>query len=196
MERALFQMSRQTTPIEIVVVDDPPRSAHKDITWRFRLGMQRTADFDLTFVIEDDDWYAEDYVAKTVSAWELNGRPDIFGIGHSTYYHVGIRKWVKLDHPGRASAFTTCISKAGKSKCALGDDTDPFADIKMWQSVPGLTWNPPRPVAIGIKHGMGMGGGIGHNPMWAGYQNSDPEMSLLESWIGEDVEFYKRKIST
>ena len=104
---ALRQMDRQTRkPDMIELVDDAPLNGDKDITWRYRLGCERifSKGADVVFLIEDDDWYSPDYIETMMNKWEESGKPGIFGIEETTYYHLGLRSFQHEVHKGRASA--------------------------------------------------------------------------------------------
>lgn len=186
-------MEGQTVRPEVVVVDDPPLSTGKDIARRFKLGLERT-DGDVVFIIEDDDYYDPTYCERMLEAWERAGKPDLFGIGYSIYYHVGVRRWNRMEHQERASAYCTMLTAEAKKFISLNDN-EVFVDLSIWKSVPRrATWSPDRPIAVGIK-GASSGaltGGIGHNPRWGGYNaNDDKDGAWLESMTGKEAkDFY------
>lgn len=180
-------MSSQTLqPVEVFIMDDPPVDINrKDITWRYRTGIQRVIDrhpnVDLILLIEDDDWYSNAYIEVFYRAWEDAGRPEIFGLGETYYYHIGLRKFYHQRHEDRASAFSTGVTSA-ISKMVWPRDDHSFVDLEMWKQLDGKTFTVSPPISIGMK-GYKEGaffGGSGHNDQWNGYRNDDPDLQ----WIG------------
>ncbi len=165
LEHCLAQLRSQTRPPdEIILVDDPPRSHHKDITWRYRLGVERARakGVDAIMICEDDDWYHPEYLEWLLEGWQRHGRPPIFGVAETWYYHLAIGKRKHLSHPGRASGFCTLISGALES-IRWPADHHPFVDLHLWRHIPGKAVPFGDKIrAIGIKHGIGMTGGIAH----------------------------------
>jgi len=191
---ALDQMSRQTRKPDIIqVVNDPPVNQNKDITWRYRIGCERIFknDIDVVLLIEDDDWYDPTYIERMVSEWDKAGKPQIFGVGETTYYHLGIRAYNEEKHFGRASAMSTLLTRD-----VLGiqwpNDNYVFTDVELWKKLKGSTCLFERLLSLGVKHGIGLTGGIGHNKQWAGYKQKDPELDWLKKTVDEKAfEFYK-----
>lgn len=191
---ALDQMRRQTRKPDIIqLVNDPPLNKDKDITWRYRIGCERIFqhDIDAVILIEDDDWYDPTYVERLSNEWEKAGKPAIFGIEETTYYHLGIRSFVEEKHLGRASAMSTLLTKEVLN-IKWPNDNYVFTDIALWKSLPGKTILFERLLSLGIKHGIGLTGGIGHNTQWSGYKQKDPDLNWLKKTVDpEAFEFYK-----
>lgn len=232
LERALHYAKRQTVPVDVFVVDFPPVSNRPDLGKRFKAGCEMTRGYDLTFVWEDDDWYSPEYVQTVLELWEEAGRPDLFGCDWTLYYHIAGRQFHQ-EHKGRSSLFTTCFTDEGKDQFRV-DDIDVFVDLKIWNQVKNrATYSdcrrpcnrggcyPNLPIALGIKHGIGLCGGKAHNPEWKGYLKPrkpsaiayrnptkcfpgisldehiemcwrDQRMEVLELIGNEDYDFYNR----
>lgn len=201
LSNAVRLISDQTVqPAHIEIVDDVPADpAKKDITWRYRVGCERilaaNPHTDVILFIEDDDWYHATYVETMCKGWDHAGRPDVYGIGDTTYYHLGLRAWQHQAHPNRASAMSTLLSASGVRSMRWPDDNYVFTDIEIWKKLVGRTFVPQNPLAIGIK-GYKEGalfGGMGHNPNTAVYgRNQDPDLTWLCSKIDSvSYEFYK-----
>jgi len=194
LERAKFYLQRQSLPVaHHHIIDFAPTDQHKDITKRFRLGIEQAfaSGADVVFLWEDDDWYHRDYVKTLVERWEATGRPPCFGISYTYYYHLGIRAWAMMNHVGRASAFSTMVGK-GVLNMKWPGDADPFFDIHLWRQLRGKTFAPVETLAVGIKHGIGLTGGIGHKKEWPTYRGGrDADMAWLRSRTGDDFTFYK-----
>lgn len=197
LEHALLQIDRQTLkPDHIEVVADAPQSNQKDITWRYRIGCERlfAKGVDVVAFIEDDDYYSPEYLKLMTDAWEKNGKPDLFGIGETYYYHLGNKRWLHMRHPERASAMSTMTTKKVLDVQWPGNH-ESFLDIQLWRNVPNKkTTTFGRIISLGIK-GYGEGqlfGGIGHNKLWAMYKNLDADLSWLKQAVGSDIEFYNK----
>jgi len=137
--------------------------------------------YDLLFFIENDDWYRSDYIELMLKYYERAKSPDIFGIGYTMYYHLGLRKYFTFIHPSRASMMNTCLrTKLPRLMAEWKNGTaEPrkFLDMYLWNIIKGTTVSPPV-ISLGIKHGVGVAGGSGHN-------------SLMERYIKEDNGFLK-----
>jgi len=198
LEFALKQIDRQTRkPDFIEVMADEQIIFPKDLTWRYRIGSQRLIDSGADIIIfwEDDDWYAPGYIERMVTEWETAGKPDIFGVGYSIYYHLFSCKFWKSVHWGRASAMSTMVKSSALKDYKWPDDSEVWLDIDMWKKIKGTTFEPLFPISIGIKHGLGVFGGIGHNSGFSGYRDRDSGFNYLRSMIGTDINFYKKIIS-
>lgn len=191
---ALNQMERQTRKPDVIeVVNDPPVNQDKDITWRYRIGCERifAKGVDVVLLIEDDDWYDPTYIERLVAEWEKSGKPQIFGIEETTYYHLGIKAYNEDKHPGRASAMSTLLTR-DVLDMKWPRDNYVFTDIELWKNLKGKTCLFERLLSLGIKHGIGVTGGIGHNKQWTGYNKKDPELTWLKTVVDEEAfEFYK-----
>lgn len=193
LEFCIKQIARQTIQPDLVVIVDDPKPEHlsKDITWRYKIGLERLRQngVKVAFLIEDDDWYSPNYIEIMLREYEKAGRPEIFGINQSIYYHILVDKYWVSDHEGRASAMSTLLSVEAMETFQWGRDDDPWFDIAVWKQLKGRTMNMPKqPIAIGIKHGLGIHGGVGHN---TGFHHYKPTFrSYLANIVGNDISFY------
>ena len=203
LSRAIEMLAQQTLcPVNVIVIDDDPVDINKkDITWRYRNGLERVMsqhpNVELILFIEDDDWYSEDYIKTFYDAWLQAGKPELFGIGETYYYHIGLRKIYHEKHVGRASAFCTGITPAGISKMNWPNDDYSYVDFEFWKQLNGLLFIPNKPVAVGIKgHKVGtFFGGSGHYDSWAGYKHDDQELTWISNIIDKpSIDFYFKKI--
>lgn len=194
---ALEQMDRQTLKPDVIeLVNDTPLSNDKDITWRYRIGCERllSKDVDVVFLIEDDDYYADDYIECMVNAWDAAERPQIFGIGETTYYHLELSSYNHHMHHERASAFSTMLTAEGIRNMKWPADNYVFTDIELWKVLKGKTFIPHKCLALGIKgHKSGaLFGGMGHIANRILYKNRDLELNWLKSNINDTAfNFYK-----
>jgi glycosyltransferase involved in cell wall biosynthesis len=190
LDNCLRMVIGQTlTPAQVVVVNDPPITADKDITWRYRIGYGRVwGGIDLVAFMENDDWYAPDYLATMAREWGNAGHPDIFGTAYTIYYHIGIRKWFTMHHSHRSSAMSTVIRPY--LPLSWPADNDPYTDLHLWRTVKGRTFTPSKHICIGIKHGVGLCGGVNHVDAMHRYTNEDGGL-LADTLDPESLKFYE-----
>jgi len=197
LEQCKKYVERQTHKVqEHIIIDYPPTGKQKDITPRFRDGINQAISkgADIIVFMEDDDWYHPNYIKQMLAGWNSVGRPACFGIGFTYYYHIGTRAWTTMRHPQRASAFCTMLTATAINNFKWPSDSDPFLDVHLWKKIPGGRTIMPQPlIALGIKHGIGLSGGMGHNKKWRAYTNTDLSMSWLRGVVGEeDFKFYQQ----
>lgn len=189
---AEYLIGRQTLRPHVVhFVDTPPQSNDKDIAWRYKNGIRKLrSECDLIFLFEDDDWYGAHYIMRMYEAWGANGRPNIFGICATFYYHLKTLKFTHLIHPNHSSAMCTVVTKN-----IIFDhipDNEVFFDIKLWSHNKGVLVDFRQPLCVGIKHGMGLCGGMGHREDLKNYNNHDAHMVWLGTTVDEtSFKFYK-----
>jgi hypothetical protein len=74
------------------------------------------------------------------------------------------------------------------------DNNEVYLDLHIWKKHNGMTFTPEVPIAVGIKHGIGLCGGNGHNGMQ--FQENDNRMEFLEMLVDkESFNFYKSLIN-
>jgi hypothetical protein len=175
----------------VEVVDYPALSQEVDITARYKAGCQKLFDNGCTVVLfwEDDDWYASNYIETMVTRWIESGKPAAIGIGISTYYHIMTNRYFSIRHTGRASAMATLVTKKVMD-IQWPADNDPYLDIALWKQLKGKTFEPEKPICLGIKHNLGMVGGGAHQPDSGHYKIEDKDGSYLRSIVGRDFTFY------
>lgn len=190
IEQCKLLIARQTLqPTEVLWMDYKPESNRKDITQRYRRGVELATKKGYQFVVfwEDDDWYHQDYLKWLVDAWHKNKRPNFFGVGETYYYNHSIGSAHHMKHAGRTSAFCTLAKLPWKT--TWPDDHNPFLDMHIHKNSSLKTINfTDKIYAVGIKHGMGLTGGGGHRP------NFKFNMPNSKKWfyevIGNDRTFY------
>jgi len=145
-----------------MVMNTPPIGADVDITLRYRMGYDafRNKGMDVIFLIENDDWYAPDYIEQMYKAWELHNKPDILGQQSTLYYHLNLRRYFYFHHMDRSSAMNSMLKPDLNFEWCK--DNDPYTDMHLWTTLKGVTWAPPRIICIGMKHGIGKCGGYMH----------------------------------
>lgn len=192
LENCLRMMRAQTLcPDHIEIVNDEPINDEYDITLRYRLGYDRLRrkGFDIIALIENDDWYAFDYLETMVRSWYSKGMPDLLGLNHTVYYNIKIRAYFTMHHTMRSSAMNTLIKPDLDFKwCA---DNEPYTDIHLWQTLKGEIITPKKLICMGIKHGIGKLGGKMHIDKLARYEHLDLYSEWLKSKLDEEsFKFY------
>jgi len=192
-------IKRQTIQPDIhIVVDDVHESDYPDVTWRYKLGIQRAKDAyaDVILFMEDDDWYSDTYIQQMCSMWKDAGKPQLLGLDTTIYYHIGLEKYVVLYHSGRASMMSTMITP--ELVIPEHPNTNPSIDIRLWDATPAhrkRTITPSTILCVGIKHNLSSTAGVGHSTLNRMYKNSIDDVGLvqLKEIVGSRaVKFYKR----
>lgn len=168
----------QPTCVAFMVYE--PESDQKDITQRYRRGYDemRNRRLDVLFLMESDDYYAPKYIETMLHEWLAVGRPELFGLTHTIYYHIGIRKYFTMHHTERSSAMCTMIKPdLNFNWCP---DIEPYTDTHIWMSarhtdtgkeLTRAQYTPHAPICMGIKHGVGLTGGNMHTDRLDRYDN-------------------------
>jgi hypothetical protein len=193
LNRLEHYISRQTRkPDSWIIVDDHTGMA-KDLTLRIKVGIDRALESGCSgvLIMEDDDWYHSTYIETMLSNWEQAGKPDLYGQGYTDYYHIKVQKHTRLVHPGRASLMSTFIHLPAIYNFTFPANNYIFLDINLWKQLKGKTFTPAKPICVGIKHGIGITGGKGHDQDWKLY-NKDQDFSILRGLIGKDCDFYEQ----
>lgn len=198
LKQAKELLSKQTlAPDFIEIVDFKPKSNEIDIKKRYEIGCKNLFEKKCDVVIfwEDDDWYSSRYIEIMIAAWVNANKPAIFGIGNSCYYHIFANKYLIINHPGRASMMSTMVTKAILN-IDWGIENDAYADVIIWKELKGRTFIPPVRICLGVKHGIGMTGGGGHDSEnFAHYNKIDKERMFLRSVVGTDILFYNKLLT-
>ena len=192
LDRLRFYMSRQTMQPDLWLIIDEPTTIKPDLTYRVRVGCQRAIKAGATciLIMEDDDWYDPKYIEYMVTSWKNSGSPNIFGIGYTLYCHVFAQKQWFSPHSGRASLMSTLLTPAALYGFKWCDDTEIWLDMHLWKNIKGKTVEPSKLYSVGIKHGIGVCGGVGHNKSFSRY-TPDPNHAELRKHIKDDLQWYK-----
>jgi hypothetical protein len=212
LQQCFKLLDRQTLPpAYIKLMDYAPESAACDITQRYRRGyseLSRQNHCDVIALIEDDDYYRPEYLEVMAREWLQAGRPDLCGTAYTYYYHLKLRKYVRLNHPSRASAMNTLI-KPGLNINWCQDDYA-FTDLHLWnmstlaqQRLPEVNrlpkntqlsahlFCPEKPIALGMKHGVGLSGGRMHIDRLERFDKTDKNAAFLTEVVDEQSrDFY------
>lgn len=72
---------------------------------RYRLGYERLRNkkIEVIALIENDDWYAPNYLETMYNKWLELDKPQLLGQSYTIYYHIKERAWFTMNHPERSS---------------------------------------------------------------------------------------------
>jgi len=175
-------------PFQLAYVNHKPKNGTIDITERYRIGYDRMRGLglELIFCLEVDDFYSTDYLLIMIQQWIAAGKPDLFGVDYTYYYHVKLKKYFKYEHQGRASMMCTAIKP--DLDIPWPKDNYPFTDMHLWKFMQSKkTFRPDKPIAIGMKgHGIGMAGGTGHTDRLGRYIQDDQSHAFLKEHLDSD----------
>lgn len=186
LEHLHCMLNNQTVQLnEFFIVNEPPISEEKDITYRYRKGYDyfRNKNLDVIFFIEVDDFYSHNYIETQLSAWSAAGKPDLFGTNYTNYYHLREHAFFTMYHDTRSSAMSTLIKPdLNFSWCP---DHEPYTDTHLWMAsgLKGVTYEPPEIICIGIKHGIGLTGGSFHNDRMQTYKGDRATSDASGDWL-------------
>jgi hypothetical protein len=132
-------------------------------------------------VIEDDDWYAPEYVQLVVNRLESQPVLHLCGECPSRYYNVRTRCYRLPGNTGHASLCQTAMRLESVPRALDVMTDDPWVDLQLWSKIKGTLYEGYS--VVGIKGLPGRAGvGIGHHPGGT----PDPELDVLRAWIGDD----------
>jgi hypothetical protein len=182
------------SPVRVIYVDYPPKSTRVDITERYRAGYEivnEMSDVDVIAFMENDDWYAPDYLEFMTQQWEIHEKPELFGPVFTIYYNLRLKKYFKFLHIQQSSMMCTLMKP--KLNFNWPKDHDPYTDQWLWMGHNGLkirkTFEPSRIVCVSMKHGVGLTGGRFHTDKLLRYINDD-EGFLQHTLDAESNKFY------
>jgi len=183
------QLERMTLkPDRIFHMNNSPVGSGFDLVSRIYDGVKQAEaeGFDLCFVIENDDFYPFDYFYRYEPFFE---QYDFFGQECSWYYNLRNLTYNRFDHQYRSSLFTTGFKISALNNFDWPDDSKPFLDIDIWKYARHKKRIFTDTGAVGIKTGMGLCGGKGHQFVM---RNKDPEMKWLAAHVdSESFDFYR-----
>lgn len=191
IEQCHFLLEKQTFKPDIIeFVDFEPLDDKIDITMRYRLGCEKlflNNNCDLVCFWEDDDWYSPKYLKTLVDYWSVK-KPNLIGFGKTIYYHLFSKKYTILNHPKKASACCSAVTKKILDIDFPSDDY-PYLDMEIWKQIPNReVINLNEFLHLGLKHNIGKVGGGGHPHNWPKYENNDVDLKFLKS-IVDDVSY-------
>ena len=193
LEHCLFQMDRQTLkPDRKYIINYFPESKTPDLVTRVRCGVEYAVNdgIDIVYIIENDDYYPDDYFEKN-----FIGDYDFVGIPFTHYYHImtGGHLYMPNEHQKSSSLFCTGLRVSVIKNFQWSMVPGVVLDRILWKYAVdqkckcNLLLTPALP--IGIKHGLGLCPGAGHNTNF--YSDIDKDFAWLRSKVRpESFDFY------
>jgi hypothetical protein len=149
-------------------------------------GLERIGADERVVVIEDDDWYARDWLSHVAA--QLH-RAELVGECRARYYNVALRRGRQLSNTGHASLCSTAVRGSALAELRAACRMRPkFIDLELWRRARSRFLFDGHRV-VGIKGLPGRGGiGMGHRDDFQG--TADAGGHLLRDWIGDDAGLY------
>lgn len=137
-------------------------------------------------VVEDDDWYAPDWLSTIAKAF---WHGEIVGESRARYYNVPLRLGRQLSNANHASLCSTAVRGRALRELREACRRAPkFIDLDLWGRCRSRHLFDGHRV-VGIKGLPGRGGiGMGHREDFKG--QADPAGALLREWVGDDARIY------
>lgn len=183
------QIQGQTMPPEkAYFITEPPTDSRKDIVKRVRTGieMAKADGFDKVIIIESDDYYTPAYCESIMREWVKHDKPAVIGCRKTVYYNLRNNSCQTYEHEFRSSLFTTAFNISALTNFRWPADDESFLDLSLWKyaSKSARTIMYDKPMAVGIKHGIGLCGGKGHRMF---FKEQDPDRAWLRETVGEEA---------
>jgi hypothetical protein len=170
------------------IIDYKPIGTTPDLVPRIKVGIElaKKAGAEYVFIVEDDDFYPENYLRTKVLDF------DFFGYNTTMYYNLKTRSYATFPHKNRSSLFCTGFKVSAMEGFRWPSDTSVFLDLEIWdyaiRKKKKVVLEQKNP-CLGIKHGLGLCGGKGHR--WD-MVHKDKNYEFLKKTVDSDAfEFYK-----
>ena len=148
--------------------------------------------FESCLIIENDDYYPDDYVARMS---EYLHQSLMVGIDQTVFYNIQQPSYRRLFHVGRSSLFCTGVNMKAIEDYEWPDNSLLYFDIHLWKHTCWKVFQAFTHGPVGIKHGTGFCPGNFHN----GIVNGKPAKGMIDDrdyhWLksqvrAESFEFY------
>jgi len=146
---------------------------------------------DRIVIMEDDDWYAKNYLEAMEKMFSEGY--DLVGQGGTYYYHYPTARVCDMTNRYHCSFFQTGFR--AHIMHGLQWPENHMLDLALWKTdckkkiLPQLP-----PLAIGLKGLPGRAGqSCGHDSNYKRYK-PDKDREWLRGWIGEDIKNYERML--
>lgn len=142
---------------------------------------------DCVAIIEDDDYYAPNYLENMVRALET---ADLVGLSNNKYYNLNIPGFREMGNFRHSSLCSTALKASILPMLqAAVDSGELYFDVHLWQAAiqnkVHFTLIANSTLCIGIKGMPGRPGvGVGHRN--TGY-SIDTNLAKLKEWLGNDA---------
>ena len=148
---------------------------------------------DKIFIIEDDDYYAPDYIAEMSRRLDSH---EVVGLMHAKYYYLptgGYQTHANATHCSLAeTAFRSSFLPEMPEILRLS--TESYVDLRIWikAGTRGYRFNDnEKPLYLGIKGLPGRSGiGIGHDPGRYRKNKDAANRPMLKRWVPKDYQVY------
>lgn len=205
-----------TVPMEYVRREPQPNDPKHMLAIKLQVAIPLIRG-DKIIIIEDDEYYAPNYVEEISRRLDTNA---LVGIKQNRYYHLPTGGYYQMHNVGHASLAETAFTSASLPTFKKAVDTGIFIDyldIRFWRmarqsfsrsfrfgSRTLTTRNPTRashgdmllfsdsehPLYVGIKGLPGRAGiGMGHNPAMYGTRDT-ADRRILKQWMPKDYQVY------
>jgi len=201
LEHCKWQMARQTIkPVEHIIINYPCTNGEVDIVPRIRTGLNQAIakGCDACLIIENDDYYPDNYIETMLPLFE---QAQLIGIYKTEYYSLEIPGIKAFDHSGRASLFCTGIRLDAYNKINYPADNLLYFDLHLWNQNITKKLIDFKDKPLGMKHGIGFSPGNFHNKIVNGKPadkklHRDNNLLWLKNRVRpESFDFYKRLIN-
>jgi len=202
LEKSFEMLNRQTLqPDEVLVMDwEHKEETNVDLNWRYINGLIYLFNLGCECVAlwEEDDYYSDDYLKNVITLYQQLGKPNLFGIRNTIYYHLGLKRFALLRHQGHSSAMSMVLGRGIFNECVPNEwdvDFDYFLTRRIKNAIyVGLndfTKN-ENVVNIGMK-GISESGTMGHKKESQIYhRNVKNSLYLSSVFDDKNLEFLKR----
>ncbi len=162
-------------------------------TQRYNMdALLEAANGDVIFIIEDDEYYAPNYVETMLKLLET---ASVAGISNDRYYHIKAKGYKIIGNWKHASLCRTALRKDVKNLLYQAVHSgEYYFDIDFWKRVREsqvpMSLIAHSKLSIGIKGMPGRGGlGAGHEVI--GYAG-DKDYKVFQEWLGSDWAYYQQ----
>lgn len=200
LTRQAQRLAAMDPKIPVFCMDYLPKGQEPDLIPRIKKALE-LVQTQYVVIIEDDDYYPPDYLDAITHGFKTGAR--VCGIPDTIYYHIGTQQYQHMKHPNRASLFCTAFAVDSLYGFKWPEDHVTHLDLELWKywnnqarakrmvkpyMYTGYRRGRPRPV--GIKHGIGLSGGIGH---YRKMQRQDSNWAYLRRHCGvpeSEIQFF------
>ena len=177
-----------TTLGQTVVRPEPRWEPGKNTQFRNMLLGLEAARGNCVLIVEDDDWYALDYLEKMES---LLSHHTLVGESTARYYHVGHRQWREYQNHSHASLCQTGFRREAFPAVAQICKDERWLDQAIWSDMKDVGFLVPGCRVVGMKGMPGRNGiSTAHTVTGGRKWQGDAGLDQLRRWIGEDYQYY------
>lgn len=178
----------EPTPVHLgqdYIRREPSPNVRESFAGNVRAGLEAVGSnhFNYVYIIEDDDWYAQNYL-ETLS-WSL-AESELVGEKNAHYYNVKEQVWKLCGNLAHASLCQTAFRASLIPKILpLISESSAFVDIRLWREIQCDKSLLDSANCVGLKGQKGRAGiGMGHRPnsSWC----KDEQGYKLIEWIGHE----------